>query len=156
MRRVILVGLIFLAACARLDPLTPESLQAAEQKWRASRPPFYHLVVEIKGDRVEAGRFEIMVRGDAVSIRRNAEVVIPARPQDYSMDGWFRMLRQELDLTDNAQFLGAPPGYASYPMARFEPNSGRLQRFQRTVGGTQNSIDINIVEFQVDGQFSNP
>jgi hypothetical protein len=150
------IAFLFLAACARLEPLTFEALQAAEQRWRSFNPGLYRLVVEMEGDRIEPGRFEIRVAGDGVSIRRNGEVIVPQRPEDYSMDGWFRMLRQELDLAGNAQLLGAPEGYSSYPMARFDEQTGRLVRFQRSVGGTQNSISIDIVEFEVEGQPSRP
>ena len=147
---------ISLAACSRLEPLTPESLQSAQAKWQSSNPGQYRLVVEMQGDRVEPGRYEINVSGEAVTLRRNGEVIAPERPQDYSMDGWFRMLRQEIDLANNAHLLGAPEGYSSYPMAQFDPDSGRLVRFQRSVGGAQNSIEINIVEFQARDQASSP
>jgi hypothetical protein len=143
MRFLVLVFLL-VSGCARLEPLTPESLQSAEQKWKASHPPFYDLVVEMEGDRIEPGRYEISVRGTDVTIRRGGQVVIPAKPQDYSMEGWFRMLRQELDLASNPVLLGAPAGYSAYPMARFDVATGRLERFQRTVGGTQNSIEIDV------------
>jgi hypothetical protein len=145
--RLSVLLILLISSCARLAPLTPESLQTAEQKWRTAAPPLYNLVVEMKGDRIEAGRYEIAVRGGEVSIRRNGQVVLPAKPQDYSMEGWFRMLHQELDLAGNPVLLGAPAGYSSYPMARFDPISGGLQKFERTVGGTQNSIEIN-VEYQ--------
>ena len=144
----LLFVLIFAASCSRLAPLTADSLYASQQKWRAAKPGRYRLAVEMRGDRVDAGRFEILVSGEDVSIRRDGEVILPAKPQDYSMEGWFRMLQQELDLTSSPTLLGAPPGYSSYPMARFDPNNGRLIRFQRTVGGVQNSIEIDIVEFE--------
>ena len=156
LRRRLVLALILLSSCSRLDPLTPEALQSAEQKWRSSRPGQYRLVVEMKGDRVEAGRFDITVRGGDVTIRRNGQVILPGRPQDYSMDGWFRMLHQELDLASNAALLGAPPGYSSYPMARFDLNTGRLVRFERTVGGVQNAVEIDIVDFEIEGQASSP
>jgi hypothetical protein len=156
MRLALAALLFFLTACSRLDPLTLEAVQSAEQKWQAAKPGLYRLVVEMQGDRIEPNRFDISVRGEEVSIRRDGQVVIPSRPRDYSMEGWFRMLRQELDLADNPALLGAPAGYSSYPMASFDPATGRLIRFQRTVGGTQNSIEINIVEFEVEGQDSRP
>ena len=147
---------IALTACSRLEPLTPESLENAQTKWQASKPGQYRLVLEMEGDRVEAGRYEVNVSGEEVTLRRNGEVILLERPQDYSMAGWFRMLRQEIDLANNAQLLGAPEGYSSYPMAEFDADNGRLVRFQRSVGGTQNSIDITIVEFQAKDQASSP
>ena len=143
-------------SCSRLDPLTIESVQSAEAKWRTSKPGMYRLAVEMKGDRIEPNRFEITVRGEDVTIRRNGDVIVPAKPRDYAMEGWFRMLRQELDLASNPAMLGAPVGYSSYPMAQFDSESGRLIRFQRSVGGVQNSIEINILKFETEGQASRP
>jgi hypothetical protein len=132
-----------------MDVLTPEALQDAEGKWRSSKPEFYRLVVEMEGDRVEAGRFEVLVRGGSVvSLRRNDQPMIPERGQDYSMDGLFRMLRQELGLTEKPALLGAPPGFGAYLMANFDPDNGRLIQYRRTVGGASNTIDIRVIEFE--------
>ena len=81
---------IALTACSRLEPLTPESLENAQTKWQASKPGQYRLVLEMGGDRVEAGRYEVNVSGEEVTLRRNGEVILLERPQDYSMEGWFR------------------------------------------------------------------
>jgi hypothetical protein len=35
-----------------------------------------------------------------------------------------------------------------YTNAKFDDMTGRLIRYRRTVGGTSNSIDINVVEYQ--------
>ena len=153
---ILLLSLLLGTSCSRLEPLTLETVQSAEQKWGTAKPGIYRLAVEMKGDRVEPNRFEITVTGEEVSIRRDGEIIVPARPRDYMMEGWFRMLRQELDLAANPAMLGAPAGFSSYPMARFDPENGRLVRFQRTVGGIQNSIEINIVEFQPADQASKP
>jgi hypothetical protein len=154
--RCLWIVLLFLASCSRLTPLTLESVQTAEARWKASKPGMYHMSVEMKGDRIEPNHFDITVRGEEVSIRRDGDVILPAKPRDYAMEGWFRMLRQELDLAANPPLLGAPEGYSSYPMARFDADSGRLLRFQRTVGGVQNSIEINIVGFEAETQASKP
>ena len=42
------------------------------------------------------------------------------------MDGLFRILHQEMGLAEKPNLLGAPEGYAAYPMARFDEQSGRL------------------------------
>ena len=144
-----LAGLL-LSGCSRLQTLTPETLNAARQKWQSSRPGFYRLVLEMGGDRVEPGRFEVTVQGEeVVSLRRNGQVILPGRGLDYSMDGLFRLLIQEIDLAGKPALLGAPEGYSVYPMARFDAEDGRLIRYRRTVGGAKNSIDINVTGFEV-------
>jgi len=115
----------------------------------AHRPPFYRLTIEMSGDRVETGRFEVTVRGGQVeSLRRNGLVIRPNAGQDYSMDGLFHMLEQELGLSERPATLGAPEGYAVYLYTKFDDMTGRLIRYQRTVGGASNSIDVNVIDFK--------
>lgn len=144
-----LLSLFLCVACARLDTLTPTLLEQAEAKWRASRPGFYRLAIEMEGDRVEPGRFEVVVRAEqVVGLRRNGQVILPERGQEYSMEGLFKMLRQELSLVEKPTLLGAPPGFSAYPMAKFDENTGRLIHYRRTVGGTDNTIDIRVVDYE--------
>jgi hypothetical protein len=136
-------------ACSRLQPLTSDRLIEAEARWRAHKPGAYHLVVEMSGDRVETGRFDVNVlRDQVVSLRRNGLVVLPKTGQDYSMDGLLHMLEQELGLAERPATLGAPEGYSVYLNARFDDATGRLIRYRRTVGGTSNSIDVNVLTFK--------
>jgi hypothetical protein len=129
--------------------LTPELLEQSQQKWKTHQPVGYRLVIEMSGDRVETGTFEVMVRdGQVVSLRRNGLIITPASGQDYSMDGLFRMLMQELGLAEKPSLLGAPGGYSAYLQVQFDPETGRLVRYRRSVGGTSNSIDIEILEYE--------
>jgi Family of unknown function (DUF6174) len=142
------VPLCAILACSRLPTLTPEILSQAEQKWKAHRPGAYRIVVEMSGDRVETGRFEVEVRsGQVVSLRRNGLIIRPNPGQDYTMEGLFHMLEQELGLAEQPATVGAPPGYAVYTTAKFEDATGRLIRYRRIVGGTSNSIEVNIAEY---------
>ncbi len=81
-------------------------------------------------------------------MRRNNLVIRPTAGQDYSMDGLFHMLEQEVGLAERPATLGAPPGYSVYLNARFDDQTGRLMRFRRIVGGTSNSIDVNVLQFE--------
>jgi hypothetical protein len=129
--------------------LTPELLEQSQQQWKAHQPVGYRLVIEMSGDRVETGTFEVMVRdGQVVSLRRNGLIITPASGQDYSMDGLFRMLMQELGLAEKPSLLGAPGGYSAYLQVQFDPETGRLVRYRRSVGGTSNSIDIEVLEYE--------
>jgi hypothetical protein len=153
-RRIWIIGVLVLtgaiSSCAQLSALTPETLVQAEEKWKAHTPPFYRLVIEMSGDRVETGQFEVTVRsGAVVSFRRNGMVLTPDRGQDYSMEGLFKMLKQELGLAENPSMLGAPAGYSVYPMATFDETTGRLLHYRRTVGGTSNTIEIKVVEYAI-------
>ena len=140
---------LFCLACSRLQPLTSDRLMDAEAKWKAHKPDAYHMVIEISGDRIETGRFDVKVlRGQITSLRRNNLVIRSNAGQDYSMDGLFHMLEQELGLAEHPSTLGAPEGYSVYLNARFDDMSGRLIRYRRTVGGTSNSIEVSVVEFE--------
>ena len=147
--RFFLVILVLLAGCSRLNNLTADQLNQSEQKWVSSKPASYQLTIEMNGDRVEKEEFEVVVRsGQIASLRRNGVDVKPGETQDYSMDGLFRMLRQELDLVQKPAVLGAPEGYSAYPMAQFDDRTGRLIEYQRTVGGTSNTIHIRVLRFE--------
>ena len=140
--------LITASACSRLPTLTPEILAQAQEKWNNHKPQSYRLVIDMSGDRVEPGRFEVEVRaGHAISLRRNGIVVSPAAGEEYTMDGLFHTLAQELGLAEKPAMLGASPGYTVYTTARFDDTNGRLIRYRRIVGGTSNSIDIKVVEY---------
>jgi hypothetical protein len=146
--RLSALGLLLLVACNRLPALTPPILEQAEQKWASHQPRAYRLVIEMSGDRVETGRFEVEVRsGQVVSFRRNGLVLQTDRGQDYTIEGLFHVLEQELGLAEKPTMFGAPEGYTVYTTARFDDASGRLIRYRRIVGGTSNSIDINVVEY---------
>ena len=107
------------------------------------------MVIEMSGDRVQNGRFEVAVRGgQVVELKRNGLVILSTTGQDYSMDGLFHMLEQELGLAERPTTLGAPEGYSVYLNARFDEMTGRLIRYRRIVGGTSNSIEVNAVEFE--------
>jgi len=148
------VLLFVIAACSRLPALTPSILEEAEHKWQAHRPDFYRLVIDMSGDRVETGRFEAIVRsGHVVSLRRNGLIIMPGRGEEYSMEGLFRMLQQELGLAEKPAMLGAPPGYAVYTNAQFDENTGRLIHYRRLVGGASNSIDVKIVGYDDKATF---
>ena len=147
-RRSVLLTALLIGGCSRLDTLTPEILDQAEQNWKAHQPAAYRLVIEMSGDRVETGRFEAAIRsGEVVSLRRNGLVIMPGRGQDYSMDGLFQMLKQELGLAGKPAMLGAPPGYSVYPQTRFDDNTGRLIRYRRSVGGTSNAIEVKVLDY---------
>jgi Family of unknown function (DUF6174) len=140
--------LVASAACSRLPALTPEILSQAEQKWDSHKPDSYRLIIEMSGDRVETGRFEVEVRsGQTISLKRNGLVIPPTAGQDYTMEGLFHMLGQELGLAEKPATLGAAPGYAVYTTAKFDDTTGRLIRYRRIVGGTSNSIEVNVKEY---------
>jgi hypothetical protein len=149
---VLPVALLVIAGCSRLETLTPGLLFQAEGKWKTRQPGLYRLVIEMSGDRVETGTFEATVRsGTVVSLRRNGLVILPGQGQDYSMEGLFRMLEQELGLAEKPALLGAPPGYSVYTMAQFDAATGRLIRYRRTVGGTSNEIEVKVLEYEPQG-----
>ena len=151
-RRFIGAAILSIAvACARLQPLTAEALTHAENKWRTRGPESYRIVIEMSGDRVQNGRFEVTVRdGLVIELKRNGLVIPPTAGQDYSMAGLFHMLEQEIGLAERPATLGAPEGYSVYLNARFDEMTGRLIRYRRVVGGTSNSIEVNVVEFKTN------
>lgn len=148
-RATALILLALIASCSRLKTLTPADLDQYQAKWDASKPPSYYLRIEMKGDRVDKEQFDTVVRnGQVESLKRNGRDIHPSPDQDYSMNGLFRILHQEMGLAQNPALLGAPAGYSAYPMASFDQQTGRLIEYRRTVGGTTNTIDIQVLEYR--------
>jgi hypothetical protein len=141
--------LLFAASCSRLDTLTEAALSDAEATWNGHAPGFYRMVVKMTGDRLEEGVFEVVVRDrSVVSLSQNGQAVLPDRAQDYSVDGLFDILARELALAEEPSVLDAPEGYGVYLLARFDSDNGRLIRYLRSVGGTNNNIEIHVTEFE--------
>jgi hypothetical protein len=141
--------LLLFAGCGRLPTLKPAILEQAEQKWAMHKPGEYRLVIEMSGDRVEKGQFEVQVHdGQVISFRRNGLMLPPERGQDYSMEGLFHILEEELGLAEKPSMLGAPEGYTIYTTAKFDEITGRLIHYRRIVGGASNSIDINVMKYE--------
>jgi len=151
LRQTPILLLLLLCGCSRLSELTPEALHAAQAQWEKSGPASYRMVVETSGDHMDTSKYEVMVRAKSVvTLERNGSSLEPeAGGNSYTVEGLFHTLDQEIDLKGKPQLLGAPPGYSSYPMASFDSATGRLQRFQRSVGGTKNSIEIIVREFEI-------
>ena len=155
--RFLFVFVLFTTGCSRLEQLTESNLTAAEELWQSNVPGLYRAEIEISGERVEDGTFEVLVRsGEVVSITLDGQAVAPERSEDYSISGLFGILRQELALAQEPRLLGAPAGYEAYLLVRFEPDTGRLTHYRRTVGGASNSIDIEVVGFEVQSGIREP
>ena len=123
-------------------------LEEAEAKWNSSKPSSYRMVVSMEGDRVERGEFDVRVENGMVTeLNRNGQAVSLKSGQDYSMEGLFKMVREEMDLAKNPSLFGAPAGYSAYLMARFDGRTGGLLQYRRSVGGISNSIDIQVSSF---------
>jgi hypothetical protein len=150
-RKALLLLILIFAACSRLSELTRDTLHAAQTRWEQSGPANYHMIVEMSGDRIEASKYDVTVRSkQVVKLERNGQAVPSgSSSESFSVDGLFAILDEEIELTQKPVALGAPPGYSSYPMASFDNSNGRLVRFQRSVGGTKNSIEIRVREFEI-------
>ena len=144
------VAIVALSACSGLSSLTPQMIDQAEKQWNASKPASYRLIVTMEGDRVEKSEYDVHVEnGTVTSLLRNGKVVHSFQGQDYSMDGLFGIIREEMELSGTPGKLGAPEGYGAYLMADFDRATGRLLKYRRTLGGgVNNSIDIVVQAFE--------
>jgi len=145
--------LVWLTSCSGLSTLTPQMMDEAEMKWKTSKPTTYRLVVRMEGDRVDRSEYDVRVKdGVVTSLTRNGAPTKSATGgQDYSMDGLFKVIREEMELAVTPSKLGAPEGYSAYLMARFDATSGRLLKYRRAIGGANNSIDIVVLSFEPGG-----
>ncbi len=143
------IPVLFLVSCSGLNTLTPQMIDQAEKQWNASKPASYRLVVTMVGDRLEKSEYDVQVENGVVtSLTRNGGAVNSFQGQDYSMDGLFKIIREEMDLSTTPMKLGAPEGYTAYLMANFDSTTGRLLKYRRSVGGVSNSIDIVVQTYE--------
>jgi hypothetical protein len=131
-----------------LDDLTPAALEAARRRWSERGPRSYDLDLVVRADRLDDGRFALVVRdGRTVSLRRNGLPTTGAE-EGYSVPALFEMLERELELAGEPQRgFGAPPGYRAYLRVRFDPATGLPARYRRVVGGTSNGVEIEVERF---------
>lgn len=136
---------LLLAACSGLgpppmEPLTAGVLEAAEGRWRTHGTDGYRVVVSVRAPRFGRAVYEIDVRGGRpVRISRDGEELRAeeAAHHDYSIAGLFELLRSDLALNAVRPEGDVPP---IDMRAVFEPETGRLVRFRRTVGSARRRV----------------
>jgi hypothetical protein len=121
--------------------LTPERLQAAEQRWRQHGPPNYHMEYTFKRGE-SADTFHVQVLdGKVVSLTRNGEPLEERLYHYYDMPGLFGIIE---DFLDQDRQPGRPRVFAT---ATFDPVDGHLQRYVRSLMSSQERQEID-VQFQ--------
>jgi hypothetical protein len=132
-----------------MEPLTETTLEAARRRWEAHGADSYRLVVRVRAPRTAVAVYDLAVAGGrVVELARNGEGVGPedAHASDYSVPGLFDLLRRELRWS-GVQPIGDTP--AVDLRARFEPETGRLVRYRRTVGsGRRRVLLIEVVSYE--------
>ena len=147
------VLVLALSGCALLgpppmEPLTPTSLEAARQRWEAHGSESYHLVVRVRAPRFQPAVYDVtVVRGTIAAIERDGERVdAGGGSSDYSVAGLFELLREDLRLTDVRPVGDTPPIDLR---ASFEPETGRLVRYRRTVGSERRRVLlVEVLEYE--------
>jgi hypothetical protein len=132
-----------------MEPLTAETLAEAEQRWEARGSDSYHLVVRVRAPRFAVAVYDVVVAGGAlVEIERDGRAIGPADAHhyDYSVSGLFGLLREDLRLAGVRPIGDTPPVDLR---ARFEPDTGRLVRYRRTVGSARRRVlMVEVLEYR--------
>ncbi|MCZ7679912.1 MAG: DUF6174 domain-containing protein [Sandaracinaceae bacterium] len=141
--------LALLAACSGMEPLTGARLDAAEQRWRERGSESYRMVVRVSADRLEPVVHEVLVRGGEVAaVRSGGEPAPPERAADYSVPGLFELAREELHLLERPRRWRDAAGADLF--ARFDPETGRLERYRRTLGDARRYLLIEVLSYEAD------
>lgn len=145
-RAAALAAVLLLGGCSSLgpppmEPLTAATLDAAERRWAANGPDSYHLVVRVRPPRFKPAVYDLVVsHGEVVALERDGTPVRPEHLEryDFSVEGIFALLREDLHLTE------VRPGDGDVPpidlRALFEPATGRPVRYRRTVGTARRRV----------------
>jgi len=122
--------------------LTMDQLRAAEERWDKNGPADYDLTIDktyqsATGDEPRTDHFEVTVRG-----RKVVQATMDGRPLDrrlwdeYDVDGWFGFVERFLEMDTTP---GAP---RTFRAAEFDPQTGQLLRFRRSVSGTHERQEL--------------
>jgi hypothetical protein len=122
-----------------MEPLTAQTLAEAERRWEAHGADSYRAVVRVRPPRAKPAVYDVAVAGGRlVRLERDGR---PMRPEDavydYSVPGLFALLREDLRLVGVPRVGDTPPLDLR---ARFEPATGRLVRYRRTVGSARRRV----------------
>ena len=142
---------VLLSACSanqpRMEPLTNSELETAERQWAANGSSSYHLVVRVNAARMSAVVYDVVARnGKIAAIKRDGQTIQPEGAEDYSISGLFRLLQQELRLMDRSP-SGTPVALAEM-FARFDPETGRLERYRRSTGQSSGTLKIEVLKYE--------
>ena len=135
-------------SCAKGGPLTSADLSEARARWGAKGPASYQLVLEIAGDNVETGLFDIEVQqGKIVKASRNGSN-LATTDSFYTIPGLFHFLDNELELgKEPGRYFGAAPDARIYMRAHFDPSLGYPTRYLRTITETRHNITVEVKRF---------
>lgn len=138
-------GLIVAIVATRnpLDPLTPELLSAARDRWRSAGIENYDLRYSQHGS-----NYDVRVRGGVV-VDASVDGQAPqnANLGDLSMDGLLRVVQMECDALTDESGPFASGSQAVIARVRFHPELGYLQRYLRSGGGFGQSAAIDVEFF---------
>ena len=146
--------LLLLAACSDvggpppLKALTESDLDAAEQRWAARGADSYHLAVKVKAiPRTDPVVYDVMVaNGEVAGLERDGQVVTLAEAYDYSVQGLFHLLRDDLPLTEGPQVDNDP---VVDLQVRFDAVTGRLELYRRRVStARRDTMTIEVLEYE--------
>lgn len=132
-----------------METLTSAALDEAERRWEAQGAESYHLVVRVRAPRFAPAVYDLVVKeGKVVEMERDGSAlpIEEAGRHDFSVAGLFDLLREDLPLAGEHPIGSAPPIDLR---ARFNPATGRLERYRRTVGTKRRRVLlVEVVQYE--------
>lgn len=132
-----------------MEPLTETTLETARQRWEAHGSDAYRLVVRVRPPRADPAVYAVVVAGGKlVEVTRDGASLghEDAEHHDYSVPGLFALLREDLRWT-TVEAVGDVP--AVDVRAYFDPETGRLVRYRRTVGtGRRRVLLVEVLAYE--------
>ena len=145
----VLLSGCFLLGQPPMQPLTAKALEEAQHRWEAHGADSYHLVVRVRAPRLDVAVYDVVVvGGELAKVERNGQAVQreDTHRYDYSVSGLFALLREDLRLTEVPAVGDVPPLDLR---AHFEPETGRLTQYRRTVGSARRRVLlVEVLEYQ--------
>jgi hypothetical protein len=129
--------------------MTRNDFEAAVERWQERAPRDYAMTVDLSGR--QSGTMAVTVRNSQpISVTRN-EVLTPERTWEYwTVEGLFEIIREDLEGLDQPErAFGVSDVSQLVQQAEFDADLGYPRRYRRAVQTTGDSIEWEILSFDV-------
>ena len=132
---LMVVVLIAVSRHYATPPLTPETLEAARQRWQENGTSDYRLDIRVTGR--QPSRYHVEVeRGKPVHVLQNDREIARRNFSYWTVPGLFDVIEHDVDCSaDPTDGFGARPGSTAVLRAEFDPRYGYPRKFERLILG---------------------
>jgi hypothetical protein len=157
-RAVYSIALLAVVGCGGGESVNSKTLGKAQALWDAAKIRNYNLEWTTSGDR--EGHYLVFVRDGVVKEiheyledrreRRTREILVkPGDPSYYSVEGLFKIIREEQAMSQESDSpFGQPKGTQMLLKFTPDPEYGYPKRYRRDVVGRPKGLALDVTRFE--------